>query len=135
MEWLWWSLVGAAVVVGLLLLGLRVNRKKRTARLAVRLAEVYRAWGYDEVARRLYQVPLELDQNREQAQQGLVRLEAGNQEPVLEEGLFAQAEALLQEGRERIQRVLNDRGLTIELPPLDEDGDADARKGTQRPDG
>lgn len=123
MAWFTWVLVGIAVLATILILGLRINRKKRTARMAVRLAEVYRRHGRFEVAKQLYQVPFELDQNQEVARTGLTRIEQGRTEPVMEQALVDDAERMLRDGRAHLQQVLEDRGLGIELGPLEaEDG-------------
>lgn len=122
MAWWTWTLVGLGVLVAILVLSLRINRKKRTARMAVRLAEVYRSRGRFDVAEALYQVPFELDQNRETALEGLDRLEAGDRTPVLEAALVEDAERMLTEAREHLESVLADRGVAVQLPPLDEDG-------------
>lgn len=114
-----WILVGVALVGMILWLGLKINRKKRTARLAVRLAEVYRRRGRFEVAERLYRVPFELDQNRETAIEGLDRLEAGDRTPVMDPGLVDDAERMLGEAREHLEDVFAERGLRIELPPVE----------------
>lgn len=120
MALLWWSLAGLAVVGAILALSLRLNRKKRTARMAVRLAEVYRANGRFDVAETLYRVPFELDQNRETALEALDRLEEGDRAPVLEAALVEDAEAMLREAREDLEEVLRGRGVDVRLPPLDE---------------
>lgn len=113
-----WTLAGLGVLGGILALGLRLNRKKRTARMAVRLAEVYRSRGRFDVARTLYQVPFDLDQRDEAAREGLDRLEEGDRTPVMESTLVEDAEAMLVDGREHLERVLNKRGVEVDLPPL-----------------
>lgn len=118
MSWIAWLLVGFAVFGAILVLGLRLNQKKRTARMAVRLAEVYRARGRFETARALYQVPFDLDQNSEEALEGLKRLEEGETSPVMEEALVEDAERMLIEAREHLEGVLNKRGVDVSLPPL-----------------
>ncbi len=118
-----WIFIGLAVLGAILALGLRLNRKKRTARMAVRLAEVYRSRGRFETARRLYQVPFDLDQNREEAQRGLDRVEEKDTTPVMEPALVEDAERMLVEAREHLEKVLNKRGVDVRLPPL---GDEDA---------
>lgn len=116
-----WVLVGIAVLVAILAIGLRINRRKRTARLAVRLAEAYRVNGRFEVAERLYRVPTELDQNIEHAREGLERNEASDRTPVLEEGLAEDAQRSLGKAREHLEAVFAKRGLDIELPPIDDE--------------
>lgn len=120
MSLVWWILAGLAVLGVVLALGLRLNRKKRTARMAVRLAEVYRRRGRFDVAETLYRVPFDLDQNREEAQQALDRLEEGDRTPVMEPALVDDAEQMLTEAREHLERVLQSRGVDVRLPPLGE---------------
>lgn len=119
MAWLTWTLVGVGLVAVILVLGLRINRKKRAARMAVRLAEVYRVHGAFDVAEQLYRVPFDLDQNRETAIEGLERLEAGDTSPVMEADLVEDAERMLRKGREHLEAVLVKRGVDVELPPLE----------------
>lgn len=88
--------------------------------MAVRLAEVYRSRGRFDTARRLYQVPFDLDQNREEALEGLDRLEEGDTTPVMEPALVEDAERMLVEAREHLEKVLNKRGVEVTLPPLPE---------------
>ncbi|MDX1610744.1 MAG: hypothetical protein R3185_00135 [Candidatus Thermoplasmatota archaeon] len=119
MAWWTWTLVGLGVVVLILALSMRINRKKATADLALRLAEAYRARGQFEVAERLYRVPGELDQNREEAREGLDLAEAQHRRPpVLELGLVEAGERALAEDRGLLEEVFAQHGLQVELPPL-----------------
>lgn len=114
-----WIAVGVIVVVAILGLSLRLNRKKSTAHLAVRLAEAYRLVGDFDTAKRLYEVAPDLDQNVEPAREGRLRAEQGIREPVLEEPLVQAAKRRLVEERDEVQAHLERTGIDVELPPLD----------------
>lgn len=115
-----WILAGLAVLVAILAIGLRINRKKSVAHLAVRSAEVYRNEGDFETARRLYDVAPELDQNVEPAREGRRRAEEGSREPVIDEALLAAARRRLRDEREGVEARLRRAGVDVELPAVEE---------------
>jgi tetratricopeptide (TPR) repeat protein len=120
-----WVFAGLVVLVAILGLGLRLNRKKSTAHLAMRLAEAYRREGDFETARRLYELAPDLDQNVEQAREGKQRAEQGIREPVLAKPLVEAALRRLLEEREVLADHLEREGIDVELPPIEE---ADPRR-------
>lgn len=115
-----WLLAGALVVVAILGLGLRLNRKKSTAHLAVRLAEAYRRAGDFETALELYELAPTFDQNVRQAREGERRAKQGIHDPVLATPLVDAATRRLLEEREQLLDHLEREGIDVELPPIGE---------------
>lgn len=116
-----WIAAGVLVVVLILGLGLRLNRKKSTAHLAIRLAEAYRAAGDFETARRLYELAPDLDQNREEAEEGLRRADEHIREPVIDPALVEAARRRLVQERGQVVDHLERKGIEVALPSI-EDG-------------
>lgn len=114
-----WILAGLAVVVAILGLSLRLNRKKSTAHLAVRLAEAYRSEGRFEAAERLYEVAPDLDQNVRAAQEGHRRARRGIRDPVIEPALVEAARRRLAEEHDEVADHLARQGIDVDLPPLE----------------
>jgi hypothetical protein len=115
-----WIVVGLLVLLTILAIGLRLNRKKSTAHLAVRLAEAYRRAGDFATARQLYEVAPTLDQKVPPAREGLRRAEREVREPVVSSALVDAAARRLREEREAVQVHLEREGIEVELPPLPE---------------
>lgn len=113
-----WLLVGVLVLVAILAIGLRINARKSTAHLAVRLAEAYRLEGDFATAQRLYDVAPALHQNVQPAAEGHRRAREGVREPVIERPLVEAARRRLVEEREAVQAHLREEGIQIELPPI-----------------
>lgn len=114
-----WVAAGAGVVVVIFYLGYRINQKKATARLALRLAEVYRADGDFETARTLYQVPAQLDQNLPQAREGSYLADEGVTEPVIEPALMHRARRRLVQDPEGLAATLAKHGVEVRLPEIE----------------
>lgn len=114
-----WILVGIAVLVVILGLGLRINEKKSTAQLTLRLAEAYRLEGEFETALALYEAVPALDQNLPAAQMGRRRARKQIHEPVMEAGLVEAARRRLVEERSEVQAHLEAEGIDIELPAIE----------------
>jgi len=114
-----WLAAGLAVVVVILFLGYRINRKKATARLALRLAEAYRSQEQFDTAQRLYGVPTELDQNLQQARKGSRLARRGETEPVIEPALMHRAQRRLAEDPEGLADLFARYGIEVDLPPLE----------------
>lgn len=115
-----WVVVGLVVLVAILGLSLRLNRKKSTAHLAVRLAEAYRREGHFETAIELYELTPALDQKVQPAHEGKRRAEQAIREPVLEAPLVNAAVRRLLKEREAVEAHLEREGLAVELPPIEE---------------
>ncbi len=113
-----WFAIGSGLLVLVLVLSLVLNRKKRTARLAVRLAEAYRSRGQFEAALALYQVPAELDQIIEEAREGRLMAEQELTDPVMDAGLVEGACQLLEADRDRLTDYFEQREIAVDLPPL-----------------
>jgi hypothetical protein len=116
-----WLAAGLGVIVIILGLGLHINRKKAAGHLAVRLAEAYRSQGRFEVARSLYAVPVELDQNVPEAREGDALAEQEVTEPVIEPALVERARQRLVDEREELVEHFGRHGVDVDLPPLDFD--------------
>ncbi len=114
-----WTLIGLGVLAVLLYLGYRINRAKATADLAIRLAEAYRSRGQFDVALRLYDVPGQLDQNKEAAQEGRAMAQAGRRRPpAIDVGLVEVGCQALGRDREHLEDLFARHGVEVELPPL-----------------
>ncbi len=114
-----WTLVGLGVVAVILYLGHRINRSKATADLALRLAEAYRSRGQFDVAIQLYDVPAQLDQNKEAAREGQALAQEGQtQPPAIEIGLVQLGDQALGRDRERLEGRFERHEIDVELPPL-----------------
>lgn len=124
-----WILAGAAVVVAILGLGLRLNRKKSTAHLTVRLAEAYRLEGDFETAKRLYEVAPDLDQKLAPAHEGMDRARQGIRQPVIDEALVQAARRRLSEERAAVVDHLSARGIDVELPPIEATAEEPGEQG------
>lgn len=119
MALLTWTLVGLAVILVILYLGYRINRSKATADLAIRLAEAYRARGQFDVALQLYDVPAQLEQNREASREGRALAQEGRRRPpAIEAGLVQVGAQALERDRERLEDLFERRGVEVSLPPL-----------------
>ena len=120
-----WVVTGLVVLVVILAVSYRLNRKKSTAHLAVRLAEAYRREGRFATAIELYELATELDQKVQQADEAKRRAEQRIREPVLEAPLVDAALRRLLEEREAVAEHLRREGIDVELPSIDEP-DADS---------
>lgn len=115
-----WLFAGALVLVAILGIGLRLNRKKSTAHLAVRLAEAYRREGDFRTATELYELAPTLDQNVDQAREGQRRARQEIRDPVLAKPLVDAALRRLLEEREEVAAHLEAAGIEVELPPIEQ---------------
>lgn len=114
-----WTLVGLGVIAIILYLGHRINRSKATADLAIRLAEAYRSRGQFDVALQLYDVPAQLDQNKEAAREGKALAQEGKaRPPAIEIGLVQVGAQALERDRERLEGLFERHGVDVHLPPL-----------------
>lgn len=116
--------VGALVVLTILVLSLRLNRRRRAAAFALRLAEAYRTRGDMETALALYEIPRARAQRVPEARDGAALAQRGIREPVIEPALVEGAARLVEQDVGIAQRRLAAYGVTIVLPPLRQrDGD------------
>lgn len=115
-----WLVAGLVVLAAIVGLSMRLNRKKSTAHLAVRLAEAYRREGHFETAIELYELGPTLDQKVTPAHEGKRRAEQAIREPVLDAPLVDAALRRLLEEREAVEEHLAREGLPVDLPPIDE---------------
>lgn len=121
MALLTWTLVGLGVILVILYLGYRINRSKATADLAVRLAEAYRSRGQFDAAIQLYEVPGQLEQNKETAREGMALAQAGRVEPpAIEAGLVEVGCQALDRDRDHLEDLFERHGISVDLPPLAE---------------
>lgn len=117
-----WVIAGLVVLAAILALSYRLNRKKSTAHLAVRVAEAYRREGDFETAIELYDLAPTLDQKVPQAEEGKQRAEQGIRDPVLEPPLVDAALRRVMEERELLAEHLQREGIDVDLPPIQDAG-------------